>query len=370
MTQPNEGEQFATFYLQKVNEAEDLELYLDYGSVGKSKKVERTVSSLIYFPVGISSIQLLRNDNFGSVEFNPLNSISKHFYFLDKGKLQDIWNLLNNDLVSYQIEEANLRINLTHKIEKEENTIDIRKEIENWKKSHPNPVEIVAQECLDHVLNKFHLAIKTEINDTRQINALQIKALGSESTIPYEHLSTGTKQIIFTAFPIYQLLEDDSIVLMDEPETSLYPDIQREIIPYYTSFDKNKTSQFFFATHSPIIASAFEPWEIVELKFDEKGKVYRDIYYEGENHVDNYRLDPQILRYDQILTRIFDLSSDSDAKRAEKLQELSILKKKVEKLKKEEMEKPSAETQKIINEYLQLSDDISGTWALSRHEKN
>jgi hypothetical protein len=36
-----------------------------------------------------------------------------------------------------------------------------------------------------------------------------------------------------------------------------------------------KDSQFFFATHSPLIASSFEPWEIVELKFNEKGRYIR-----------------------------------------------------------------------------------------------
>jgi ABC-type multidrug transport system ATPase subunit len=291
---------------------------------------------------------------------------------LDKSKLQEIWNRLNNVLVAYQIEEANLRISLTHKIEKEEIGVNIRKEIEDWKKNHPNPVEIVARECLDSILNKFHLAVKTEIDDTRQVNALQIRSLVNNTTIPYEHLSTGTKQIIFTAFPIYQLIEDDSIILMDEPETSLYPDIQREIIPYYTSFDKEKKSQFFFATHSPIIASSFEPWEIVELKFDEKGKVYRDKYYEGENHVDNYKIDPRYLRWDEILTKVFDLPVDSNAEfRSKKLMEYAILKEKIQKLRAEgSLKNPSKEVQKVVDEFQKAYDLITGNWAVTRHEKN
>lgn len=54
-----------------------------------------------------------------------------------------------------------------------------------------------------------------------------------------------------------------TIILIDEPERSLYPDIQQEIIGYYTQFAPK--AQFFFATHSPIIASSFEPWEIVVI---------------------------------------------------------------------------------------------------------
>ncbi len=366
----------AIFIFKSENEEIDFNISIDANGAGMNQnRLEKPpiVNALFYFSTGLAqtNIQVETSDIIYAEEPNvnfEENGNLFHYYPISHDTLQAIWNGFYKFIKEYQQDEANFRINLTRRYEKEK--IDISKEIDDWKSNNSNPLESVANECLDIILNKFNLAVQTEIEDINKLNALQIRSLSEGVTIPYEHLSTGTKQIIFTAFPIYQLLEDDSIVLMDEPETSLYPDIQREIIPYYTSFDKNKTSQFFFATHSPIIASAFEPWEIVELKFDEKGKVYRDKYYEGENHVDNYRLDAQILRYDQILTRIFDLSGDSDAKRAEKLQELSILKKKVEKLKKEEMEKPSAETQKIINEYLQLSDDISGTWALSRHEKN
>ncbi len=384
----SDGEDFGFFRFYREKDKYSEESYMDVSVAynDDSKKLddpfeaeEPIARALLYFATGLSNADLTQS-MINSFEkkiliepnktYRPRKAPIKelNFHQVTKDSIKSIWEAFYQLIQNHQQDEANFKLNLINRFEKEK--IDISKELSNWRSQHPNPIEIVAKECLNPILKQFQLAVKTEVDDVRQLHSLQISSLFEKTTIPYEFLSTGTKQIIFTAFPIYQLLEDDSIVLMDEPETSLYPDIQREIIPYYTSFDKNKTSQFFFATHSPIIASAFEPWEIVELKFDEKGKVYRDKYYEGENHVNNYRLDAQILRYDQILTRIFDLSGDSDAKRAEKLQELAILKNKVERLKKEEMDKPSAETQKIINEYLQLSDDISGTWALSRHEKN
>ncbi|MEZ4952674.1 MAG: hypothetical protein R2825_03765 [Saprospiraceae bacterium] len=64
--------------------------------------------------------------------------------------------------------------------------------------------------------------VKTEIDDAGEKDILPIKSINDNSIIPYEELSTGTKQIIYTAFPIYQLLELDSIVLMDEPEKLPY----------------------------------------------------------------------------------------------------------------------------------------------------
>ncbi len=330
-----------------------------------------SINALLFFPAGIANFYI-KNENpensiliaeESTVKYE--NKTAPFFHKIDEGKLEKIWKEYFEKIKDHKNDSINFRLKLIDK--KIEN---IKGELETWKKENPNPTEIVAKECLDIFLNRFHLAVKTEIDDVREKDILPIKSLDDNNVISYENLSTGTKQIIYTAFPIYQLLKPDSIVLMDEPENSLYPDIQKEIIDYYTSFDKEKNSQFFFATHSPIIASSFEPWEIVELKFDSNGKVYREKYYEGENHVKNYRLDPQILRYDQILTRIFDLTRGSDKKRSEKMQELSILKDKVKDLSKDEIKNPTPENKSIIKKYLRLSDDLSGTWAISRHEKN
>jgi predicted ATPase len=111
-----------------------------------------------------------------------------------------------------------------------------------------------------------------------------------------------------TATPLLKLNTDKAIILMDEPERSFYPDIQRDLIGFYRQLAPN--AQLFVATHSPIIAAAFDPWEIIELKFDEQGFIVQDLYYQGEHHVDNYRIHPKYLRWDAVLTRLFDLEQD------------------------------------------------------------
>jgi hypothetical protein len=88
-----------------------------------------------------------------------------------------------------------------------------------------------------------------------------------------------------------------------------------------------ENNQLIMATHSPLIASSFEPWEVVELKFDENNQIYREKYYEGENHVDNYTLDPLMLTWTCILTNIFNLKEDSNFSfREKKLMEYAMLK--------------------------------------------
>ena len=78
--------------------------------------------------------------------------------------------------------------------------------------------------------------------------------------------------------------------------------------------EAGENNQVIFATHSPIIASSFEPWEVVELKFDKNNQIYRELYFksEDENHVNNYFIDPRMLTWTGILTDVFDLTEDSN----------------------------------------------------------
>jgi len=159
-----------------------------------------------------------------------------------------------------------------------------------------------------------------------------------------------------SALPLYLLKPKHTVVLFDEPERSLYPDLQRTIVDYYSTLAED--CQFFYATHSPIIASSFDPWEIVELKFNEEGKVFREVYYEGENHIDNYKWNPKLMRWDDILQRVFDLQDDGSPLRREKLNELATYNVKYRKLeKKGALDQPEA--QEIIKKIEKLSRELS-----------
>jgi hypothetical protein len=212
---------------------------------------------------------------------------------------------------------------------------------------------MLARECLDPILGNIGLRTKTDIDKNTILNLgfIELQTL-SGVTVPDGFWSTGTRQLVQTMIPLYQLKPEDAIVLMDEPERSLYPDIQRSIIDVYVNLAPK--CQFFFATHSPIIASAFEPWEIVELKFDNEHKyVYRDLYYEGENHVDNYKYFPQYLRWDSILRHIFELEEEGNEKRIDALEELTEIMSQIKKLKdKSKLDSPKGK--KLVEQYLAL----------------
>lgn len=265
-----------------------------------------------------------------------------------------IWNDAKVEIISYREKYIQKSLEIVSKgLENNLSNQQINS-FQEWLSQNPNPLVKLADRCLNPILNHFNLKVRTELDFEKKedIERIQMETLDGKP-VPFDLLSTGARQIIFNALPLYVYNLKDRIILFDEPERSLYPDIQTKIVDFYTGLAPD--CQFFFATHSPIVASCFEPWEIVELKFREDGTVYRELYYDPskENHVDNYFINPQYLRWDSILTRIFDLDVDANPERTVKLMELATLRSKIKKLNghatPEEKQKLMAEFEKLAN---------------------
>jgi predicted ATP-dependent endonuclease of OLD family len=241
------------------------------------------------------------------------------------------------------------------------NNLDLATEyaqkLAEWEANNDTPLLDLANNYLNKILKNFNLTVKTALESWEEVNSIHLMNPETLETIPLEHWSSGIKNIIARTIPLYTHKFKNALICIDEPETSLYPDIQRKIIDIYTEIAPD--NQFFFATHSPVIASSFEPWEIVELKFNKEGYVYRDQYWEGENHVDNYKYDPRYLRWDSILQNIFDLENDGSDERKGLLQKFANLDNKLKKRKKkgEKLSKEDPEVQDLIKMGKQLGWD-------------
>lgn len=320
----------------------------------------------IYFPSEIQEIQdnkvgspvdIISQSLFQDSE-NSKKNISDELAKLNEKKYYDfsiddtheIWKYILIKARDYMVNELSYSQKISKALVKNADKADeIVESFKTWQKDNPSPFKELAK-VLDPIINRFNLKVKKDpdFEKAEDLDFIKLETI-DHSMIPYYIWSTGTKQVVLTAIPIHNLDTDRSIILIDEPERSLYPDIQNEIIDYYTKLAP--TAQFFFATHSPIIASSFEPWEIVELKFDyKKGKVFQEMYFEGERHIDNYFINPQYLRWDSILTKVFDLKEKGNEKRIEKLMELAALGKKIEK------EKDKSEKAEIYQKYKKLSE--------------
>jgi hypothetical protein len=143
---------------------------------------------------------------------------------------------------------------------------DMKKHFETWSLENKNPLEEF-KNFFNPILQRLGLEIDS--NNTESL--LPIKSIKNSNIIPIPALSTGTKGLLLSLFPLSEINTTDAIIFIDEPERSLFPDIQIDLISYYQKLAPE--AQLIVATHSPFIAASFEPEERFILYFDEQGKV-------------------------------------------------------------------------------------------------
>ncbi|MBC8155086.1 MAG: ATP-binding protein [Bacteroidetes bacterium] len=260
-------------------------LYVDESAVGKSAAltINRNEKKLANRPLVSSGNEL--SSSIDPRTLSIVDLINSKVLGLESTDSETLWLYLLSDIENYDRNLTSIVQDLVHKM----GTVSknrLFENIEKWQNENPNPKIEIAQKCLNPILSKFFLEV--DIDASEALIYLKTK---SGTQISYSGLSTGTKQLLSTAIPIYKSQISNGVVLFDEPERSLFPDIQRIIIDYYTSLAPE--AQFFFATHSPIIASAFEPCERFILYFDENGEVkFRNgVAPEGDDPNDILRQD-------------------------------------------------------------------------------
>lgn len=187
--------------------------------------------------------------------------------------IKDFWKLL-----IYLVDK---RKNEFLDFQKQENNLDrtIREVKREFDSKSPEILSDIAT-LWNKILNKAGLEFDLEkaespkhLNDNLHT---YIKIKGSNQTVQYEKLSTGIRNFIFRVGHIFTLYFNRNIergfLLLDEPENSLHPDFLYDLVDIYTGIIQN--TQFFVATHNPIIAAQFEPYERFILEFDEQGAVH------------------------------------------------------------------------------------------------
>lgn len=266
--------------------------------------------------------------------------------------LTSVWEKVISEIKQYNEEFTNKTLEYTKTVLKNPRLQDDEnKKLQQWIIEHPNPLKDLADKCLDRLLNQFGVRVKTEIENVNEIPFITLETFDG-SSLQLEHWSSGTKQVIFRAMPLYWFKPQNTIVLFDEVENSLYPDIQRLVVDFYTSLGEN--CQYFFSTHSPVIASSFEGYEIVKLKFNESGKVDAPPMFEGDRTIDNYFLNPRLLRWDGIYQRIMDLEPEGNDERRKLLPKAARLRKQLENMQEEQKEE-TPEYQSKAAEYIKLA---------------
>jgi predicted ATP-binding protein involved in virulence len=121
------------------------------------------------------------------------------------------------------------------------------------------------QEILNSLFQDFDLQIEFKGLDRHRDVLFRNSAA---EKIKIENLSGGEQEIITKAFSLYLADIRDSIILIDEPESSLHPNWQNRIAPIYQKFADKNNNQVILATHSPHIVSAVPKEQIRILAKD------------------------------------------------------------------------------------------------------
>ncbi len=314
-------------------------------------------TALIYLPADFLGMK--------ATDTEPIIKRQPNIFDFGTISVNEIWHRILDRVREHQGLLKSLRkqiTDLTQKVsgdEMDQKMPPLIKRLKELEKFDNNPLKNLAKDCLDDILAMFNLKVITDYAHDDDLSSIEFIRISDKNgnEIPNGFLSTGTTQFILSMIPFYVLRPNDTVILFDEPERSLYPDIQKKLIDHHSNFISN--SQLFYATHSPIIASCFDPWEVVELKFNPEGYVYQEPYFDGKDrHVDNYKVHPKYLTYELILKKIFDVEETEGDSRAELKTAYKSLEAKLSMLKKEG-NNTGENFDEVLKEYKKLGELLS-----------
>jgi energy-coupling factor transporter ATP-binding protein EcfA2 len=200
-----------------------------------------------------------------------LKTIELDYFFENNGMIFDEntdsrnWLLVVSEILQYRKKYNQITSELINKGLLAD-TKKLQEEYNKWQKENPNKIEEFAKK-FNPIIEKFNL----EVDLVNTEYTIPLKNKKTKEIIPIHNTSTGTKGLLLTFLPLFKLDTKDAIILIDEPERSLYPDMQMDLMEYYQNLAPQ--AQFIVATHSPFIAASFEADERFILYFDEEGKV-------------------------------------------------------------------------------------------------
>ncbi|OCH56833.1 MULTISPECIES: AAA family ATPase [Vibrio] len=119
------------------------------------------------------------------------------------------------------------------------------------------------------------------------LRSTELYIRNKELIFPLEKISSGQLSLISTTFFIAAHLEENAVILIDEPENSLHPDWQRQYIGNLKNLFPYQGFECHIATHSPMLIAGAVDEEFVEV-FRHDGNEFEKIKSDTKNIEDAY----------------------------------------------------------------------------------
>ena len=108
---------------------------------------------------------------------------------------------------------------------------------------------------------------------------IRVKVQNVDGSLTFRELSEGEQQLLTVLGLLRFTQEDQSLFLLDEPDTHLNPLWSVEYLSYLKDLvGREETSHFIMATHDPLVFAGLEKSQVQIMKKDDKtGQIYAEI---------------------------------------------------------------------------------------------
>ena len=235
-------------------------------------KEKFTIKQNDFLPFGVLS------ENDISKYFSVLYFVASSFELNDYSNNKEIFDTLSTTKQSYETNGVVKLVDIfSHKKEIEDYLVNsiIDSVLENRETTVKDAVDIRIKEVNQILRN---IKINTKLIDLTSERA--VFESPNRKKISIDDLSSGEKQLYYRAAFLSKLNIKNSLILVDEPETSLHPTWQRDVIKLYQNAGEN--NQVILATHSPHIIASVEPKNLFLLYFDDEERKVKIMNMEKE----------------------------------------------------------------------------------------
>ncbi|MEI7621101.1 MAG: ATP-binding protein [Candidatus Moraniibacteriota bacterium] len=123
-------------------------------------------------------------------------------------------------------------------------------------------------------LDAFDIEKISQENGAVSINAKVAHMFkGQKQYLPIEYESSGTRQLFMLLKTILRVLATGGVAVLDEFDVNLHPDMAVALLDFFVQPETNiKNAQLLFSTHSHIVLSKLDKYQIILTEKNESGE--------------------------------------------------------------------------------------------------
>jgi hypothetical protein len=258
----------------------------------KIVKYDKEIFSEYEITIGFINETLTDSDSVISriIEWRVPEEIEKYIFYIDKIKI----NNYSDDLGKYIYENKNnkkLVIEFLKKIGIIVNDIEVYREkneffLKNIRES--KEFQILSEKEQEKLLSQ--IAYIYRIHFVYEDNQKQ------KYKLEYYEQSAGTQKILSMFFPIYNLLNNGGVMIIDELDITLHYSLIKEIIKMFNSVEYNrKNAQLIFTTHNLLLLD-FNLFREDQIWFLENNDVSTGTELYSLSDIEGYEKNKYLLR--------------------------------------------------------------------------